>query len=530
MKNIKRGVLVLAVLLMLTGCVKSNNSLNINKDKSMDLNLSLKVSNELLNNISEVVEDFDINAIIEELKQEVKAKGYTLEKKDDKETVSVVLKKKFDDIDKLSLEKDVKLDLANIEDIDNIKAFKVTKGFLKNTYKADLYVKVDTDEILGSVNDIIAETPTSGDDETVTEENDGFDSAKLEELLAPFGGLEGVMNELSKIEVTFDVNLPSKYIYTNLDEKFITNDGKTLKFDFSDAIMGNNGDIAMQFEFDILNRNNLYIVLAAGGAAILITIIIVIASASKKKKAKAIASEPIHTEYDPSIAQNVANETAAAPVAQEQTGFVSNVPETPVVSVEATPVEPTLENTIPVAEEPVVPVVETSVPVYEVPSTPESQTFEAAAPVVAPPLMETPVAPVMSEATVMEASTAPVMEMPAADSSTEVAPVETTPVSTEPTAPVMSETPVMEVPVNPVMETSAETVIPPVAEVEVPTAPTNFEYTLPEETPTPVEVVPESQGPVFVPEAPVEAPVQQEVQEIKIDVPEAVDMNAQNIQ
>lgn len=545
MKKIKLGGLVIALLLTLTGCVKSHTGMVVNDDKSLDLNMDFLVSDKVLPMIGTlsggVIDPNELLSKFDEYASELKKEGITLEKATAKDYTGLKVGKKFDNIDDLSVEKDLRVnfqdlltDLMDSDDKDkkDVKIFKVNKGFFKNTYTADFYLSLDTDDITGDL------TPTSGDDITVTPGDNGETTLPGGNPLEGLGNMEELMALASEMEVTFDVTVPRKNLSNNA--KKVSEDEKQLTWNLSAVT---SGETSIKFEFDILNMNNIYLVGGVGLAVLLIIIVVIVVLSKKKGKNsnETKEGEPIHTDYDPSIAQSVVNTENA------------NMQSTEVVTPEAAPSE---------TEAVVDSVVNNDAQSNFVSSTPEFVSSSDVAPVdntvvnneAAPEVAPVEAAPVMENAPVSEAPSveaAPVMpEVPVEPAVTEVP---QTPVMPEEQVTVVNDTQIVEgapVEAAPTVDVAPADVTPEVAPVEVApveeiqpapevasvdagNAPLNYEYTLPEETASvDAQVTPVApEGPVFVqPEAPVEvAPV--EVQpEVVVETPNAVDVNGQNIQ
>ncbi|MGM9878086.1 MAG: hypothetical protein ACI33S_05485 [Bacilli bacterium] len=550
MKKIKSGVLVLSILLMLTGCIKSNTDLVINDDKSMNLTMDALISDQVLAPLATLAGEEDIiDSMIKEAKEsdEFKNSGITLEKTTRDGYSGIKISADWENIDDLSEEnKDVRVDFAQLaesmstDEATDVKLFKVKKGFLKNTYTADFYIKADTDEIMGGVsNGDVDETITSttGDiSEPIVDENTSTSdmSGMLGDLSTIFGSdMEQLMTLAKEIEINFSVKVPRKNISTN--SKNVSEDGKELKWDLSNSLTS--GETSIKFEFDIINKTNLYILIGGVAGVIIILIIIIVLISKGKKKKAAAAEEPIHTDFDANnnsslvTEENANMQTTEISSPTEVVNDVTNAVDNTVATTESNFVSSTTE------------FVE-SEPVGEVNTTMNIMPTAETAPVMeSAPVMETTptveAAPVMESAPVMETTptveAAPVMES---------APVmETTP--TVEAAPVMESAPVMEttptVEVSPVMEsaqmmetTPTVEAAPVVADVTMPEPSASYEFTLPEETASvnaQVTIAPEEKGPMFVTETPevqtVETPV---VEQVTVDAPDTIDMNNQSIQ
>ena len=80
MKKFKSGVLVVTLLLLLTGCVKSNGKLIINDDKSMNLTVDLLLQDKYTTMLKESGFDLDETLNDEEFKKNI-PEGFAVNKK-----------------------------------------------------------------------------------------------------------------------------------------------------------------------------------------------------------------------------------------------------------------------------------------------------------------------------------------------------------------------------------------------------------------------------------------------------------------
>lgn len=145
------------------------------------------------------------------------------------------------------------------------------------------------------------------------------------------------MGLAGEMEFSYIVNLPEKALTNNATN--VSSDGKTLTWSLMQSQMSN-----IEFSFELKNMTNYYILYGGIAAAVIIVIIIIITIIKKCKKGKEpvpAQNEPIHADYDPSIAQAVPNpalvngnvtpempmESAQAPVVNEQPVEASTVAE-----------------------------------------------------------------------------------------------------------------------------------------------------------------------------------------------------------
>lgn len=360
MKNLKKVMGVLLILTTMTGCVKYKDTMTINSDKSMVFEGTHMVSDKLLES-SDSTEFFT-----EENRKALEERGITISDKKENGYTGISVSKKYDNIDKLSNEtgKEVTISEYFDENFDDSILFKVEKGFLKNKYTAnfkydsnvnpggttsqaitenDNKLAVTTDELTTTAPSTGEETttPNTGDDTTVTPGENDTTIPDDDNEIDP-----GLMNLAGEMEFSFTVNLPEKALSNNASN--VTNDGKTLVWSIMQSQTSN-----IEFSFELKNMTNYYILYGGIALGVIIVMVIIITIIKKIKKGKdpvPAQNEPIHADYDPSIAQAVPNpalvngnvtpqmpmETAQAPVVNEQ-------PVTPTVTQSVQVEEPTVE-------------------------------------------------------------------------------------------------------------------------------------------------------------------------------------------
>lgn len=140
-KSIKsiKILLIAIVLLLSSGCVKMNATVEIKKDKSLNFNMVYAVKEELLE---------DRELVSSEDKKQMEKNGYTVKdyKKDGMSGVEISFH--YANIDKVSSTEDTKFELNSITDGEkNTKMFKVEKGFFKNVYTLTSEFNSDLDGI-----------------------------------------------------------------------------------------------------------------------------------------------------------------------------------------------------------------------------------------------------------------------------------------------------------------------------------------------------------------------------------------------
>ena len=324
MKNLKKVIGVLLILTTMTGCVKYKNTMTINNDKSMVFEGSYLISDKLL-------ESADSKTFFtEENKKALEERGVTVGEKKENGYTGISVSKKYDNIDKISNDtgKDVTISDYFKEDFDDSVLFKVEKGFLKNKYTANFkydsnvgagaggdtstsQALTENDKKLAVTDDLTTTAPSTGedtttttppnDDTTTTTPNDGTKDPTTD---PDDSGIDpDLMGLAGEMEFSYIVNLPEKALTNNATN--VSNDGKTLTWSLMQSQISN-----IEFSFELKNMTNYYILYGGIAAAVIIVIIIIISLIKKGKKGKEVVpaqNEPIHADYDPSIAQAVPN-------------------------------------------------------------------------------------------------------------------------------------------------------------------------------------------------------------------------------
>ena len=237
---------IFSCIFLLTGCIKSETTMVINKDKSMDFSVTYLVADYMLNlseddsgtNTSEGVDE-DSDAW-----KNLKKRGYTLKQYTEDEYTGFQAKKQIKNIDDISSEKDIEVLLTDFleDDFKDDKYFKVEKGFFKNKYTANFVYDLE--------------------DETSDEDYD-------------------MSAYTSAISMQYKVTLPEKAIKNNATS--VSDDGLTYTWK---APYGKITNISYTFEIPNISS---YIICIAGGiivAGAIFSVIIIKAKKSKKSDTK----------------------------------------------------------------------------------------------------------------------------------------------------------------------------------------------------------------------------------------------------
>ena len=286
--------MMMSLLVLLTGCVKFNASLNINSDKSMDFNIIYAIDTSIFQD-----EEMQIN---EEDFAELKNQGFNIEEYSEGTMKGFTLSRKFENIDLVSTTEDVVFNLSGMADEKalNPYMFKVVKGDDKNTYYAKFRFDSNdsglNDDNLG---DRLDGSITIDDDKVGIDGNisiDDYSDDSSSDIDMPFDG--NISSLMSNLDLSFKVNLPYSAISSNATTK--EDNDKKLTW-----LLVTNGEEYMEFAFEIPNnttsnifskignffQDNMMLIIAIGGALLLIIIIILlVALISQKKKINSLES------------------------------------------------------------------------------------------------------------------------------------------------------------------------------------------------------------------------------------------------
>lgn len=257
----KKVLIIILSALLVTGCVQVNGTIEIKKDKSMDL-VMIEAINSSLAGDQDIMEAED--------KSELEKSGYKVEEYTNGSNKGYKISKHYDNIDDISSVDEKEVDLSSNEDQMH---FTVKKGFLKNTYKAKIKfdIKNDIDEAIKNGDTSLDDSNyDEGEDLTLDDESGMNDTTGDDE---DFDFDPSLIT--GNMDLSFEVKLPYKVINTNATTK--DDDGKTLKWNLASSDVD-----SISFEFFLYNMTNIYIL--AGGVALIIIAVIVIVVVSGRKK------------------------------------------------------------------------------------------------------------------------------------------------------------------------------------------------------------------------------------------------------
>lgn len=269
MKKLCKFFIVMFSVIVMTGCVKFNASMDIKKDKSMDFTIIYAFDTTYFGD-EELLDDSD--------KEELEDNGFSVSDYVDGSMKGFTISKNIKNIDDVSSIEDTEYSLSGIIDSqdENKYLFKVKKGLFKNTYVANLNFD-SSDSSLNDSSDVEDYDYSIEDDDTLNDESEydieGYDTFADEtaydiEDQYDFSGM------MDSMDLSFNVTLSYASISNNATT--VSDDGKTLKWELT-----TNDISSMEFEFELYNMTNIYICI---GLTILIIIIIVMIARSNGKK------------------------------------------------------------------------------------------------------------------------------------------------------------------------------------------------------------------------------------------------------
>lgn len=297
-------IILLSLTILLTGCVKSNTSMTINKDKSMSLTSEVLISDKLL--------DKESRLIIKDEKEKLQKKNMTVEEiKDSNGYSGFSVTKKYGNIDKNSKEEYKEIIISNFYDdkFDDSVLFQVKKGLFKNVYTANYKFEVDNDDFVEEnnsnetvINDT-TNTPTVENGTTNVIDNTNNVDGTNNNTEKDISDNADLIKLASEVKFKFSVNLPYKVLESNATKK--SDDGKKLEWD-----LNSNDAVKINYSFELYNMNNIYMAMGISiGAIILLIVLIIIKNKIVQKKREKISSRPILREYDPSIEDELLEKT-----------------------------------------------------------------------------------------------------------------------------------------------------------------------------------------------------------------------------
>lgn len=230
-KNGLKSLLLVVGIVLLCGCSTISTNMQINKDKSANLTYLITLDKEYLGNktFNELFSSKNINYL--------RNNGYTVTDYEDDNNFGYRVSSSIKDIDTISQSENVKVNLYDLlySDIQNeLYIFSREEKLLKNQYTADFYVN-------------------------------------LTDAVANNGSILGSLVNPPAVSYTFKLELPEKAISNNATE--VSNDGKTLTWNFSNIMSGTNN---INFSFELYNKQVVYVLYGVIALGILIVLSMIV--------------------------------------------------------------------------------------------------------------------------------------------------------------------------------------------------------------------------------------------------------------
>ena len=290
----KVKLFIIALMLMLTsGCVKFNVSMDIKKDKSMNFSMLYALDESYAGSSGFELEDET------SVKENIKNKNCSIESYNESNMLGYKVTCKVANIDDMSSEKDLdESDLESILTNEKSKLFTLKKGFFKNTYSVKL--KSDTDLLDSSDYSNREEDDITLDDEDYDDDDYDYDDedSDYDEDDYNFDDIDDYyeystdaiddsetdsdidLSALSSMDLKFDLKLPYKAISSNATTK--EDNGKHLVWDFMEMSQSDDGNSDVEFKFALYNTTNIVLTIVIGVLVIAGLVFFII----KKKKNK----------------------------------------------------------------------------------------------------------------------------------------------------------------------------------------------------------------------------------------------------
>ena len=233
MKKSMKLLAILFFVVLMSGCVKYNFKMEVGKDKSVSIEI-----------IDAIDKDYSSYGSYETEATAAETKGFTKEPYEDEEWIGYKLTKKYENIDEISSEEAITVELMDIlkSDKEEPKAyFQKKSGLFKTTYIANFTVNTSSDD-----EDEEEEDSTTTEDE---EEDDGAD-------------------------ISYTIVLPVKAGAN--DATTVSEDGKTLTWKLDNGKLN-----TVKYEFSLINTTMIIVVAAV--AVVVVGGVIVIVIKGKKK-------------------------------------------------------------------------------------------------------------------------------------------------------------------------------------------------------------------------------------------------------
>ena len=327
-------LIIIAMMFLLTGCVKFNMTMDIKSDKSMDLNILYAVDKNLMEEDDQFTDE-DI--------EEFKKSGFEVKEYAEGDYVGVTLKKHVKNIDEVSkTDGSASFSLSNATDTEAEESmFTLKKGFFRNVYT----LKMENDSTNSTPDDInfdderialegeddtsLEDYPSgddtslgdypSGDDTSLEDYPSGDDSSFGEDasLLDSYPTDGDYTEALNSMEMNLTVNLPNKPISHNATS--VSNNGKSLTWN----LVAQQEDVELTFA--LYNMINI-LICVVGVVAVVIVVIVVVSKSSKNKNTSNNQVTNNAQNYE-MMNNNTINNNTMVDNSMTDSGSVNNQPE-----------------------------------------------------------------------------------------------------------------------------------------------------------------------------------------------------------
>ena len=296
MKKYLRIMIVVVSIFLLTGCMKVEFSMGINKDGSMNFQIIEAFDKSMMDGSDFTSEQSNF--------KDLEKQGFYIQEYTEDEMKGYKITKYFDDINVYSIENESFVgDLNEFLEEGEGSLFTVTKGFFKNKYSAKLSVSSgdldsNIDSSHGSMDDSSINTDFDFSDDLDDDTSlDGFDSSNE---------IPDYSQMMANMELNFVVNLPYEAISNNASN--VNNDGKNLTWN----LMTHQSE-TLDFEFELYNMTNIYIVVGGFLLGLILLIVLIVKSSGKNTSNNSVSSYAKSNNYDAnnnfnsSVSNNVQN-------------------------------------------------------------------------------------------------------------------------------------------------------------------------------------------------------------------------------
>jgi len=257
---------IISMMLLLTGCVKFNTTMDIKNDKSMDLSILYAIDTTVLGK-EELLKEEDI--------AEYKKAGFEVTDYTEGNYKGITLKKHVKNIDKISKTTgNVSFNIMGSSNNEDDSMFTVKKGFLRNVYTLKME-NDSTNDMTNGIDVTDGRKALEGEDDTLLDDYP-TDDTLLDDYSDDGYSFDDAdyTQYLSQMDLSLTVNLPNKPISNNATS--VSNNGKSLTWNLATQ------QEDVELTFALYNLSNLLICVV--GVIVVVVVVVVIISKSGKNK------------------------------------------------------------------------------------------------------------------------------------------------------------------------------------------------------------------------------------------------------